>query len=42
MEDEEYQLRHECVAGIDIAKDKGDVCVWLPPVREGGRRVSGT
>jgi transposase len=39
VEDEEYQLRHERVAGIDIAKDKGDVCVRLPPVREGGRRV---
>jgi transposase len=42
VEDEEYQLRHERVAGIDIAKDKGDVCVRLPPVREGGRRVSRT
>jgi transposase len=42
VEDEEYQLRCERVAGIDIAKDKGDVCVRLPPVREGGRRVSRT
>jgi transposase len=42
VEDEEYELRHERVAGIDIAKDKGDVCVRLPPVREGGRRVSRT
>jgi transposase len=39
VEDEEYQLSHERVAGIDIAKEKGDVCVRLPPVREGGRRV---
>jgi hypothetical protein len=36
VEDEEYQLSHERVAGIDIAKEKGDVCVRLPPVREGG------
>jgi transposase len=42
VEDEAYQLRHERVAGIDIAKDKGDVCTRLPPVREGGRRVSRT
>jgi transposase len=42
VEDEEYQLRHEKVAGIDIAKAKADVCTRLPPVREGGRRVSRT
>jgi len=40
VEDEAYQLRHERVAGIDIAKDKGDVCVRLPPDRDGGRRRS--
>ena len=40
VEDEDYQLRHEKVAGIDIAKDKGDVCTRLPGAREGGRRVS--
>jgi transposase len=40
VEDEEYQLRHERVAGIDIAKAKADVCTRLPPEREGGRRVS--
>jgi transposase len=40
VEDEAYQLRHERVAGIDIAKAKGDVCVRLPPDREGGRRRS--
>jgi transposase len=39
VEDEEYQLRHERVAGIDIAKAKADVCTRLPPAREGGRRV---
>jgi transposase len=40
VEDEEYQLRHERVAGIDIAKAKADVCTRLPPRREGGRRAS--
>jgi transposase len=40
VEDEEYQLRHERVAGIDIAKDKADVCTRLPPRRAGGRRLS--
>jgi transposase len=40
VEDEDYQLRHERVAGIDIAKAKGDVCTRLPPAREGGRRRS--
>ncbi len=42
MEDEEYQLRYERVAGIDVAKGKADVCTRLPPAREGGRRVSRT
>ena len=40
VEDEDYQLRHERVAGIDIAKATADVCNRLPPVRDGGRRVS--
>jgi transposase len=40
VEDEDYQLRHEKVAGIDIAKDKGDVCTRLPPAAEGRRRRS--
>jgi len=40
VEDEDYQLRHERVAGIDIAKAKADVCVRRPPSRDGGRRVS--
>jgi transposase len=39
VEDEEYQIRHERVAGIDIAKASAVVCVRLPPAREGGRRV---
>jgi transposase len=28
------------VAGVDVAKAKADVCTWLPPAREGGRRMS--
>jgi transposase len=40
IEDEDYQLRHERVAGIDIAKAKADVCTRLPAPREGGRRAS--
>ena len=40
VEDEDYQLRHERVAGIDIAKAKADVCTRLPPQRDGGRRAS--
>ena len=40
VEDEDYQLRHERVAGIDVAKAKADVCTRLPPARDGGRRAS--
>jgi transposase len=40
VEDEDYQLRYERVAGIDVAKAKADVCTRLPPAREGGRRAS--
>ena len=40
VEDEEYQLRYERVAGIDIAKAKADVCTRLPAARAGGRRAS--
>jgi transposase len=40
VEDEDYQLRHQRVAGIDVAKAKADVCTRLPPAREGGRRAS--
>jgi transposase len=40
VEDEVYQLRHERVTGIDVAKAKADVCTRLPPAREGGRRAS--
>ncbi|HEX6519606.1 MAG TPA: transposase [Streptosporangiaceae bacterium] len=38
--DEDYQLRCERVAGIDVAKARADVCTRLPPAREGGRRAS--
>jgi transposase len=40
VEDEDYQLRHDRVAGLDIAKAKADVCTRLPPARDGGRRAS--
>jgi transposase len=40
VEDEDYQLRYEKVAGIDIAKGKGDVCTRLPPAAGGSRRRS--
>jgi hypothetical protein len=40
VEDEEYQLRYERVAGIDVAKAKADACTRLPSARAGGRRVS--
>jgi transposase len=40
VEDEDYQLRHERVAGIDVAKGSAVVCTRLPPGRGGGRRRS--
>ena len=40
VEDEDYQLRHERVAGIDVAKAKAVVCTRLPAQCEGGRRWS--
>jgi hypothetical protein len=40
IEDEQYQLCHERVAGIDVAKAKADVCARLPPQWDGGRRTS--
>lgn len=42
MEDEDYQLTHERTFGIDIAKDKADIAVRLPPERDGGRRTTRT
>jgi integrase len=38
VEDEEYRLRYERVAGIDVAKAGAVVCTRLPAAREGGRR----
>jgi transposase len=38
VEDEEYQLRHERVAGIDVAKGSAVVCTRLPAAGGGGRR----
>jgi transposase len=40
VEDEDYQLRHERVAGIDVAKGSAVVCTRLPAARGGGRRRS--
>ncbi len=31
VEDEDYQLRYEIVAGIDVAKESAAVCVRMPP-----------
>jgi transposase len=40
VEDEEYQLTYERVAGIDVAKASGVVCVRLPPEPGKIRRTS--
>ena len=40
IEDEDYQLRYERVAGIDVAKAKADVCTRLPAAAAGARRAS--
>jgi transposase len=42
VEDEDYQLRHERVAGVDVAKASGMVCVRLPPGEGKSRRASRT
>jgi transposase len=42
VEDEDYQLTHARTCGIDIAKDKADIAVRLPPERDGGRRRTRT
>ncbi len=41
-EDEDYRLRHERVAGIDVAKASGMVCLRLPPEPGKARRRSKT
>jgi transposase len=40
VEDEDYQLRYERVAGIDVAKASGMVCLRLPPGPGKARRAS--
>jgi transposase len=42
VEDEDYQLRCERVAGIDVAKAAGMVCLRLPPGAGKSRRTSQT
>ena len=42
VEDEDYQLRYERVAGIDVAKDSAVVCLRLPPGPGKTRRTSRT
>ena len=42
VEDEDYHLRHERVAGIDIAKPDAMVCLRLPPEEGKKRRTSRT
>jgi transposase len=42
VEDEGYQLRYERVAGIDVAKASGMVCLRLPPDPGRARRTSRT
>jgi hypothetical protein len=39
VEDEDYQLRYEIAAGIDVAKESAVVCTRTPhPSRPGARR----
>jgi transposase len=40
VEDEDYQLRYEVVAGIDVAKDSAVVCVRMPPAEGKKQRRS--
>ena len=42
VDDEDYQLRYERVAGIDVAKASGMVCLRLPPGPGKSRRTSRT
>ena len=42
VQDEDYQLRYERVAGIDVAKASGMVCLRLPPAEGKARRTSKT
>jgi hypothetical protein len=40
VEDEDYQLRYEIVAGIDVAKESAVVCVRMPPSEGRKHRTS--
>ena len=40
VEDEDYQLRYEVVAGIDVAKESAVVCVRMPPAAGRKHRTS--
>jgi transposase len=40
VEDEDYQLRYEKVAGIDVAKESAAVCIRLPPAEGKKHRTS--
>src|SRR3984885_364954 len=40
VEDEDYQLRYEVAAGIDVAKESAVVCVRMPPAAGRKHRVS--
>ena len=40
VEDEDYQLRYEVVAGIDVAKESAVVCVRVPPAAGRKHRTS--
>ena len=38
--DEDYQLRYEVAAGVDVAKDSAVVCVRMPPAEGRKHRTS--
>jgi hypothetical protein len=40
VEDEDYQLRNEIAAGVDVAKDSAVVCVRMPPAAGRKHRTS--
>jgi hypothetical protein len=40
VEDEEYQLRYEVAAGVDVAKESAVVCVRMPPAAGKKHRTS--
>jgi hypothetical protein len=40
VEDEDYQLRYEVAAGVDVAKESAVVCVRMPPAAGRKHRTS--